>query len=923
MPPLSIHLVATYRLQFNASFTLDDARALVPYLRRLGVSHVYASPLLAARPGSTHGYDVVDPRRVNPELGGEPALRALSATLAEHGMGLVLDIVPNHMGTGDTNPFWDDVLARGRASPYAPWFDIDWNAPPARGRVLLPVLGDELDAVIARDELRLTFADGAFRVAYYENSFPLDPATAHRLLGVAGHPLFAAADARDVRDPSAHGARDQALADLTTGDIGRRRLRGLLDAQHYSLTYWRRAAQELDYRRFFDVNDLAALRADAPGVFEQTHGAVLDWVQEGIVDALRIDHVDGLADPLGYLLRLRAELERRRPDARVPIFVEKILTGDERLRLEWPVEGTTGYEFANAVEAMLIDADGAAALERGYHRVAGRGAARGFHHAARRGKSHVLRTALAADVHRLGRELRRAAPSFEIDRGLTSAQLALAFEELIVGLPVYRTYVDARPEDDVRGPDAAPAGSAPGPLRVRGSDRRYIERAIEEALARRVATPDAIRAVARVLLGRSTNTPPGVAPHSPADAWPFVARFQQTSGPAAAKGVEDTALYRYVPLVSLNEVGGEAGAVAADAPARLHAANAERAERWPAQLLAVSTHDTKRSADVRARIDVLSEIPERWLALVDRWRRQHAPLRTRVGTRRFPDANAEYLFYQTALGVWPAGDGGPVAPEALASLAERVEAYMLKAVREAKVHTTWTDPRPGYEAALGGFVRALVAEPAGASFRDDLAALVAEVDPAGRANALARTLVHLTAPGTPDVYQGDELWNLALVDPDNRRPVDYAARARLLDALAAGGGHAAAGAPTESGALKLHVVHAALAARRADPALFAGGAYLPLAATGPAAHHLFAVARLHEGRAALTIVPRLTLRLAAGGAAAGVGPDTRVALPPELAGFAGRDALTGRPFQAADGALAAEGGVLAPLPLLLLVGTVG
>ena len=911
VPPL----IATYRLQFNASFTLADARALVPYLHRLGVSHVYASPLLAARPGSTHGYDVVDPRRVNPELGGEPALRALSAALAEHGMGLVLDIVPNHMGTGPANPFWDDVLAHGRASAYADWFDIDWNAPPARGRVLLPVLGDELDTVIARDELRLTFADGAFRVSYYENSFPLDPATAHRLLGVAAHPLFAAGGADDVPTAGARSARDQALADLTEGAIGRRRLRGLLDAQHYSLTYWRRAAQELDYRRFFDVNDLAALRADAPGVFEQTHAAVLGWVQEGVVDALRIDHVDGLADPLGYLLRLRAELERRRPDARVPIFVEKILTGDERLRLEWPVEGTTGYEFANAVEA-----------KRGYHRVAGRGAARGFHHAALHGKSHVLRTALAADVNRLGRELRRAAPSFEIDRGLTSAQLALAFEELIVGLPVYRTYVDARPEDDARGPDAAPGGSAPGPLRVRGSDRRFIEHAIEEALARRVATPDAIRAVARVLLGRSTNTPPGVAPHSPADAWPFVARFQQTSGPAAAKGVEDTALYRYVPLASLNEVGGEAGAVAADAPARLHAANAERAQRWPAQLLAVTTHDTKRSADLRARIDVLSEIPDRWLALVDRWRRRHAALRTRVGTRRFPDANAEYLFYQTAVGIWPAGNGDgarALAPAALAALAERADAYMLKAVREAKLHTSWTDPRPYYEGALAAFVRALIAEPAGAPFRDDLATLVAAVDPAGRANALARTLVHLTAPGTPDVYQGDELWNMALVDPDNRRPVDYAARTTLLDALDAGGADAALGAPPESGALKLHVVRMALAARRADPALFAGGAYVPLEAAGPAAHHLFAFARLHEGRAALTIVPRLTLRLGAGVGAAGFGRETRVVLPPELAGFSGRDALTGRRYEAADGTLGPEDGVLAPLPLLLLVGDAG
>jgi (1->4)-alpha-D-glucan 1-alpha-D-glucosylmutase len=932
-------LTATYRLQFNADFTLDDARALVPYLRRLGVSHVYASPLLAARPGSTHGYDVVDPRVVNPELGGDAALRALAAALHESGMGLVLDIVPNHMGTGPANPFWEDVLTHGRRSRYAGWFDIDWGAPPARGRVLLPVLGDRLGAVLERDELRVVRRGARFRVAYYENSFPLDPATVHRVLSFSHRYEFpaddgeASADAvRRVRErlipergaamPAAEAERalddlaalaersapvraylDWLLAHFSEGEDGRYRLRALLDVQSYSLVYWRRAAQEVDYRRFFDVNDLVALRADAPGVFDETHARVLEWVGDGTVDALRIDHVDGLADPLAYLERLRAEVEGRRTGERVPVFVEKILSHGERLRREWPVDGTTGYEFANDLEALFIDPAGAAAVERGYQRLVGGHARRGFEDAARRGKAYVLRTSLAADVKRLTRAL-RSLPRGADEPALPTAGLARAVVELIVALPVYRTYVDH---------GAAPPGGAPGALRVRDEDRALLERALADAVRRRPGNESALRAVAAVLLGEVAGDARTHPHRRTFEADAFVARFQQTSGPATAKGVEDTALYRYVPLVSRNEVGGEADPPAGDAAARLHAANAERADAWPAHLLSVTTHDTKRSADVRARVDVLSEMPEAWLGQVAQWSRRHRAHKTKLRGRLAPDVNSEYLLYQTALGVWPLHDGDAPPADALASVAERVEAYMLKAAREAKVHTSWTHPRPDFEAALGAFVRALLREDAGARFRTELARLARQVAPAALRNGIARTLVHLTAPGTPDVYQGDELWNLALVDPDNRRPVDYAGRSRLLDAIeradadpaarAALARELAADPGRDGGALKLLVVRAALRARREHAAIFARGDYQALSAAGPRAGQLFAFGRTHEGAAAVTVVTRLTHAASSGGTEESWA-GTNVAFPAALAGARVVDAIGGAALTVgADGAL--------------------
>jgi (1->4)-alpha-D-glucan 1-alpha-D-glucosylmutase len=946
---------ASYRVQLNAAFTLDDARALVPYLARLGVAQLYASPILAARPGSTHGYDVVDPRTVNPELGGEEALRRLARTLREHGMGLTLDIVPNHMGTGAHNPFWDDVLARGPASRYAHWFDIDWRGPPRarRDRLFLPVLGDAVDAVLARDELRVVLEDGQLRVAYFDQRFPLAPATVHRLLAFTHEYAFPAADGeatadavRAVRDrllpergrahdddeaagavsallalvdrsPAARAYLDWLLPLFSAGDDGRYRLRALLDVQHYLLAHWREGPAGLNYRRFFDVNDLAALRAEVPDVFAETHARVLEWVGDGTVDALRVDHVDGLADPLAYLRALRAGCEARRPDTRTPIFVEKILSPGESLRSEWPVEGTTGYEFGNDLEALFIDPAGAAAIERGYQRLV-RGAARaGFHAAARRGKGEVLRSALAPDVARLARALEASLPAPARRDAGARAALVRALEAMLVALPVYRTYVAA--------PGGATDPAAP-PLHATADDRRWIDAALAEARDSGGADPALLERIAALLAG---DLPGG-------EAAAFVARFQQTSGPATAKGIEDTALYRYVPLASRNEVGCEPGAVPADPAATLHAANAERARHWPRHMLSVTTHDSKRSGDVRARLDVLSEMPDAWLDQVARWTRRHRALKARLGSRRAPDANTEYLLYQTVLGVWPAGGDGEPSAAALAVLADRVEGYMLKAAREAKLQTSWTDPRPEFEQALGAFVRALVAGPEGAAFRDELGTLVARVAPAACWNAAARTLVHLTAPGTPDLYQGDELWNHALVDPDNRNPVDYAAReaelGRLEAALSAPGGRGALAAELAADprrqTLKLFLVRAALAARRRYPACFDDGAYEPIAVRGAGAHHWFAFGRTHASAAAVVLVPRLALTAGEAGAAARGWhprhwPEATLTLPASTESAKLEDALTGNPVQADADRTVRVGTLPGPLPLVLLVGARG
>ena len=844
MPDAVPPLVATYRLQLQSGFGLEQVRDLVPYLDALGVSHAYTSPVLAARAGSTHGYDVTDPTRLNPELGDMSALQAFVAALREHGMGWLLDIVPNHMAASTENPFWSDVLRLGQRSAYARWFDIVWDTPQAwlRGRVMLPVLGDELDRVIERGEISIVRTEGALRVRYFDHEFPIDPET----------------------------------EELASGDLDRSRLRELLNAQPYALSHWRRAADQINYRRFFEISDLVAVRQEDPDVFEATHGRILDWVEGGLLDGVRVDHVDGLFDPAEYLVRLRQALDARsaKRDGQPPIYVEKILEHDERLRDTWPVNGTTGYEVLNDVESVLIDADGAQKIERAYRRILALGdRGPGFRDVARRAKQFMLRHSFESDVRRvtglLAPVLRRRNPDARTSRRVVHDLVA----QLAAALPVYRTYLD---------------GGDPSP-----EDRALIERA--ENIVRQWGTADAalLARLTDVLL-RQDATDAGDAAQLRRRA---IGLFQQTTSPAMAKGIEDTALYMYAPLASLNEVGGTPDRDLTVAVDRLHRAAAERRARWPRALVCTFTHDTKRSADVRARLDVLSEIPDEWARSVRAWRGLVRAARRKVRGRYEPDANTEYLLFQALLGIWPAvGPDEPVAvPDDAAreELRERVEEYILKAAREAKMRTSWLDPNEAFEDALRIYVKALLAEPG--PFLESMAALARDVVRPGYWNALTRILVHLTTPGVPDLYQGGELWSFALVDPDNRRPVDYDRRREVLAELQrrfddADESDRAAYmaellAQVEDGRIKMHLTRQLLQMRRANPALFLEGSYAAIESVGNARRHVLAFSRAHAGTAAIAVGTRLSRSLV-GGTEPAVGDvwgDTRVFLPEPLA----------------------------------------
>ena len=925
-PPLR----ATYRLQMHGGFGLRDALAVVPYLERLGASHAYSSPILAARPGSTHGYDVTDPCRLNPELGTDADREALTRALRERGMGLLLDIVPNHMAATPDNPYWRDVLTHGQASRFAGWFDIDWHAAAEelRGRVLLPVLGARMAEVLAQGELTLALADGRLQVRYYETVFPVDPRTLPRVVGLGRDDAVAAARGerrralralgdllhrfgalppRETRDHEHRRGRDadalagelaallgredaareqaeRAVAEFPTGAAGPARMRRFLDRQPYSLVFWRRAAEEINYRRFFNINELVALNTEDAPVFEETHRLLLDWARDGAIDGLRVDHVDGLRDPLGYLRRLRLAVDDRRPtdDAaeRFPVLVEKILSPGEHLRREWPVEGTTGYETLNDLEAVFIHPEGFARLERHYrerlHLVE---RAVDFAWVAREGKRKVLHGSLAADVLRLLRLFEPIARRDARTRDLSRDALGETIVEAIVGMRVYRTYVAPHPEHPASPPT--------------DEDVRRVDEALAGAREQGRADPAALDLLREVLLLQDGDELPRAERIARRR---LAGRFEQVCSPATAKGVEDTAHYLYVPLLSRNEVGGEPDRDLHDAVDDLHRGNAERARDWPRALVTTSTHDTKRGADTRARLDVLAELPNAWWNAVQRWRRMNAAHAGRDGRRRAPDFNTEYLLYQTMLGVWPVPDDAPAdhLPDAAAldGLRERARAYMEKAVREGKSRSGWVNQNAEFEGALMAFVDALHDPARSGDFLRELGAFARRVAVPGYVNGLARTLLHLTVPGVPDVYQGTELWDFTLVDPDNRRPVDYGHRRRLLDDLA--GAHAGASdaawrrllaelvARPGDGRIKLLVTHLALRARREQPATFARGDYRPLRAEGARAGQVLAFARQGPDGWVVVAVPRLPMALGGGmplGAAAW--GDTRLVLPEE------------------------------------------
>jgi len=893
---------STYRIQFNRGFTFRQAAEIVPYLRRLGIGDLYASPYLQARPGSIHGYDITNHASLNVEIGTEDDHTRLAGLLREHGMGHLLDIVPNHMGVGGhTNPWWWEVLEDGPDSKFAKYFDVDWRPrkPDLEGKVLLPVLGDQYGRVLERGELKLVYADGRFRIDYFENRFPAAPAATAavlrealgRLDGVLDewHPermelesiatalerlpnrrrtdTASVAERRREKtvtqnrlsglyslSPAVALALDQAVLAFngTPGDAASfDRLHALLDEQAYRLAFWRVAAEEINYRRFFDVNELAGVRVEIPQVFQDTHRLILRLVREGKVTGLRIDHPDGLFDPHGYLRALQHETAGVDARERFYVVVEKILTGHEELPREWPVAGTVGYEFLNQVNGLFVARAHEAAIDEAYRRFTGLRAR--FRDLVYDRKRTILRFALVSELTVLTTMLDRISESNRVYRDFTWGALRDALREVVACFPVYRSYIDAF------------AGL------VSERDRHYVEHAVRLARRRNPSVSGSLFDFVRDVL--LLEWPESLDAEARDEHARFVMKFQQLTGPVMAKGVEDTAFYVFNRLVSLNEVGGEPDRFGVS-PDDFHAMNAARARQWPGALSASSTHDTKRSEDVRARINVLSEMPEAWSEAFNRWAGINAKKRGKEeGGRKqdddadpVPDANDEYLLYQTLVGAWPLGemDGG-----AHEEFVGRIQAYMEKATREAKVHTSWINPNEEYDAGLRGFVAAILSSDGDNPFLADFTAFQRPVARMGMVNSLAQTLVKLASPGVPDIYQGQEIWDFSLVDPDNRRPVDYALRQRMLDGLRErmGGDRTALCRELvegwEDGRIKLYVTHVALCAREEHEAAFTGGEYLPLAVTGARAEHVLAFARRGGGSTLVAVVPRLVATLSA------------------------------------------------------------
>ena len=858
MKPLS----ATARLQFHAGFTLHDATALVPYFDSLGISHLYASPLLKARAGSTHGYDIVDHNTVNPELGGEDALRILVAALRERGMGLILDIVPNHMGVGgNDNAWWLDVLEWGRASPYAEFFDIDWDPPDAtlRGRLLAPFLGASYGECLDAGELVLRFddTDGRLFVGYHDHRFPIQPRDYAAVLLTAGGDLETPArmfadigpGGRDAMRREAEAARMELLQPTYqtaigeclaayAGAVGQDRLHRLLDRQNYRLSWWRAATDEINWRRFFDVNGLAGVRVEVPDVFEETHRTVFRLYTEGLIDGVRIDHVDGLASPRDYCRKLRRRLDAatalRPAELQQPaiIWIEKILAPHERLAGDWLTDGTTGYDFMNDVSAVLHDPAGEAPITEAWTALTGRAAK--FDDEAEPARRQILQESLSSELFVTAAALHRVARRSLTTRDFTLTAIRNTLVELLVHFHTYRIY-------------AGPAG-------ISDTDKRMMDWAM--AGARRT-----VRAADRPLLELVAGWVSGIGLRAaPAGSrrqeWHrAMVKFQQLSAPVAAKSVEDTTFYRFGRLLSRNEVGSEPSQWCLS-PAAFHAANKERQKRFPHALLATATHDHKRGEDTRARLAVLSEIPSEWDAAVQRWMRLNALLRRDLQGPA-PDPADEVMLYQTLVAAWPL-DLQPDDKEGVSAFEGRVAGWLEKALREAKRHTGWAAPDAEYEGACRTFLAGVLDTTRSSGMTAELAAFASRIALAGVVNSLTQQTLRLTSPGIPDLYQGAEFWDFSLVDPDNRRPVNFAAREAALanpddlDTMMAG---------WRDGRLKQAILTRVLQFRARCPGLFTVGSYLPLRLEGPGSDHILAFARVHEGSAAIVMATRLATRL--------------------------------------------------------------
>jgi (1->4)-alpha-D-glucan 1-alpha-D-glucosylmutase len=925
MSPSSSIPRATYRLQLNHEFTFSKATEIIPYLSAIGISHCYISPCLKARPGSMHGYDIVDHNSLNPEIGSPEEFDRFVSVLHEHGMGLILDIVPNHMAVmGSDDAWWLDVLENGEASSYAGFFDIDWHPSKEelQGKVLVPVLPDHYGAVLESGELKLAFHEktGEFDICFQGNRFPIDPREYTRVLqpcseklttlmgeqnpdllefqsiitGFSHLPgrqeLDSSRTAERNRDKEIHKRRLAALCmrvpeitaaiEETVKDLNGdpavpssfERLHELIKTQTFRLANWRVASDDINYRRFFDINDLAGLRVEDPVVFEATHKFILSLIATGKVDGLRVDHPDGLYNPAQYFERLRQSVVQARNEASDSeadayyTVIEKILTGSERLPKHWPVSGTTGYEFSNLVNGLFVDSASAKRFENIYRNFVRDDTE--YDDEAYACRKLIIRITLVSELNVLANQLSRIALAKRRTCDFTLNSLRDAITEVVASFPVYRTYVTS--------------------TKVSENDARYIGKAIATAKLRSPAADtsvfDFIHEVLLTRIGEGQDSTYQKAVLG------FAMKFQQFTSPVMAKGLEDTAFYRYNRLVSLNDVGGDLQRFGV-AIANFHAANQERISDWPHTMLATSTHDSKRSEDVRARINVLSEMPGLWRLRVDDWRRFNRGLKVPVNGEPAPSRNDEYLLYQTLVGAWPAE---PLSDEkGWQIFRERIESYMMKAIREAKQNSSWINRNAEYENAVSLFVRAVFTPASENRFLKDFLPFQRKVARLGVWNSLSQTLLKLTSPGVPDLYQGNDIFDFSLVDPDNRRPVDYARRRHAFRSL--GVLENAEGAPlgrlleaselepSKNDQLKLYLIWKTLCLRKGRPDLFEKGDYVPLTAIGSQSEHAVAFLRTFQGASALIVAPRLVTRLLDGSDQPPIGPkvwqDTHVDLP--------------------------------------------
>ncbi len=875
---------ATLRLQFHKGFTLDQAVPLVPYFASLGISHVYASPLLAARAGSLHGYDVVDPTTVNPELGGEAALRRLVDALRTQRMGLILDIVSNHMAVGGAdNPWWLDLLEWGRLSPFGEFFDIQWHSPDPlmEGQLLLPFLGSDYGIALQDGTLPLRFdaQGGRFYVQHYDHRFPICPMHFGELLTTGAEPLKSLAerfttlsyqtDAHRLAVPLKTELRELACDPLMLQSIeqhlgaydsltpeGFQRLHALLERQSYRLASWRTAADDINWRRFFDVNELGGLRVERPAVFEATHAKIFELVAQGLIDGLRIDHIDGLADPRGYCRKLRRRVNRLSPARHLPIYVEKILGQGENLHRDWAVDGTTGYEFVNQVSLLQHDPQGVLSLGKLWQRYSERPA--DFGQEAQLARQQILNGSLAGDFESVAQALLQVARDDLMTRDLTLGAIRRALQELIVHFPVYRTYISPRgrsTEDDV-----------------------FFQQALNGArLTLSEADWPVLDCLARWLGGEPWRKRPvgrqrKILKHA-------CVRFQQLTSPAAAKAVEDTAFYRSAVLLSRNDVGFSTEQFSAPV-SDFHAACTQRLSDFPDNLLATATHDHKRGEDTRARLAVLSELSTWYADQVPLWRTLARPLRD---DDQMPTAGDELILYQAILGSWPLTLRGDDEP-ALEDYAKRLWQWQQKALREAKLQSSWSAPNEPYEHAMQVFIQRLFSAPEGEQLRAALDKAVHAIATSGALNGLAQTLLRMTVPGVPDLYQGNDFWDFTLVDPDNRRPVDYGSRQRALQgALQRTADLPELLANWRDGRIKQTLIAHVLNLRAEHAELFSRGTYQALEVVGNQAHRVLAFARTRGGKRAIVIVPIRCAELLKNSAQPRIDApqwgDTRVKLP--------------------------------------------